>query len=48
MAFLGSLIEYLVKMIILAVIAVGGIFLGRFLRTKKDAKDAMAANDTNE
>lgn len=48
MAFLGSLIQYVVVMIILAVIAVGGIFLGRFLRVKKDAKNAMASNETNE
>ncbi len=48
MAFLGCLIEYVGKMIILAALAVGGIFLGRFLRKKKDAKNVAASAETNE
>lgn len=39
MAFLASFIEYLVKLVILAALAVGGIFIGKTLRAKKDQKD---------
>ena len=49
MAFLGSLIQYVVILVILAAIAAGGIFLGRFLRNKKDAKaEAEAFDETKE
>lgn len=46
-AFLGSFLQYFIILVILAALGVGGIFLGRFLRKKKDAKDA-AAPATNE
>lgn len=42
MAFLGSFIQYVVILIILAAIAVGGVFLGKYLRNKKDAKEASS------
>lgn len=48
MAFLGSLLEYVVKMIVLAIVAVAGIFLGKFLRKIKDAKNSEASIETNE
>jgi len=48
MAFLGSLLEYVVKMVILAIVAVAGVFLGKFLRKRKDAKSAEASIETNE
>ena len=38
MAILASLIQYLVILIILAALAVAGVFLGKYLRNKKDAK----------
>lgn len=40
MAFLASFIQYVVIFIILAALGVGGIFLGKYLRTRKDAKEA--------
>ncbi|MFP3152994.1 vanadium nitrogenase [Lachnospiraceae bacterium ZAX-1] len=43
MAFLGSFIEYIIRFVILAAVAVGGLFLGKFLRVKKDAKEAAVA-----
>lgn len=46
-AFFGSFLQYLIIFVILAALAVGGIFVGRFLRKRKDAKDA-AARTANE
>lgn len=46
MPFLASFLQYAVILILLAAIAVGGIFFGRFLRGKKDAKEA--SQNTNE
>lgn len=48
MAFVASFIQYVVIMIILAALAVGGVFFGKFLRNKKDAKEAIASNETKE
>ena len=48
MAFLASFIQYLVIMIILVAIAVGGVFLGKHLRMKKDAKIAGADSQNDE
>ena len=39
MLFLTTLIETLIKMIIIVAVAYGGIQLGRYLRKKKDEKD---------
>lgn len=39
MAFLASFIQYIVIFLILAAIAVGGIFFGRFLRKRKNTKE---------
>ena len=36
---LATLIETLIKMVIIGVAAFGGIMLGRYLRKKKDEKD---------
>ncbi len=46
MPFLISFLQYAVILILLAAIAVGGIFFGRFLRVRKDAKEA--SQNTNE
>lgn len=45
--FVGTFLRYLVILVILAAIGVGGIFTGRSLRAKKDAKLAagQAANE---
>lgn len=38
MAFLGELLEYVITYVILIAIAIGGLFFGKFLRTKKNQK----------
>lgn len=40
MAFLATLIETVIKMIIVAAVAFGGIQLGRHLRKKHDEKES--------
>lgn len=39
MAFLGAIIETIMKMVIIGAFAFGGIMLGKYLRKKKDEKD---------
>lgn len=39
MAFLGAIIETIIKMVIIGAFAFGGIMLGKYLRKKKDEKD---------
>ncbi|MCI9125309.1 MAG: vanadium nitrogenase [Eubacterium sp.] len=39
-AFIGSFLQYTIEMVILAAIAVAGVFTGRKLRKNKDAKSA--------
>lgn len=38
--FFASLLQYVIKFILFAAVAVGGIFLGKTLRGRKDAKAA--------
>ena len=45
MAFLGTLIQYVVIFIVLAAIGVGGVFFGKFLRSKKNEKAAAEASE---
>lgn len=45
MAFFGSLIQYVVTMIIMAVLAFAGLMVGRKLRKMKDAKASVAKSD---
>lgn len=40
MAFLGTLIQTLIKMVIVGAVAFGGILLGKNLRKKHDDKKA--------
>ena len=47
MAFIASFIQYVVILVLLAALAVAGVFFGRFLRSKKDAK-AMTSDQTKE
>ena len=37
--FLATLLETIIKMVIIGAFAYGGIMLGRYLRKKKDEKD---------
>ncbi len=48
MAFWITLIQTLVKMIIMIAISVGAIFCGKKLRDRKDAKNAAQAAKTEE
>lgn len=48
MAFIASFLQYFIILVILAALAVGGVFLGKYLRAKKDAKEAAASKVTNE
>ena len=43
-AFGASFLQYLVIMVILVAIAVAGVFAGRALRKRKDAKDLQTAS----
>lgn len=45
MAFLASFGTYLVKFIFYAILAVCGIFVGKKLRDRKDAKTALENSD---
>lgn len=40
MAFLATLIQTIIKMIIVGAVAFGGIMLGKTLRKKKDEKES--------
>lgn len=48
MAFLGSFLQYVITLVILAALGVAGIFLGKTLRMKKDAKAAASSDSTEE
>lgn len=43
MAFLGSLLQYIITLIIMAVLGFAGAMAGRALRIRKDAKTAAEA-----
>lgn len=45
MPFLASFIQYIIIFLVLAAIAVGGVFLGRFLRKKKNAKASVETKE---
>lgn len=40
MEFVAGLIETVIKMVFIAAVAYGGIRFGKYLRIKKDARDA--------
>lgn len=46
MGFVTSLVQYVVIMVILAAIAVGGLFVGKALRTRSDQKKSES-QDSN-
>ena len=45
MAFISSFLQYFIIMVILAAVAAAGVFVGKKLRDRKDAKNAAASND---
>ncbi len=47
-AFLGSFLQYVIVMVILAAVAVGGVFAGKKLRERKDAKLAAEATENEQ
>lgn len=48
MAFLNSLVSYLLLVAVFAAVACLGVFLGMFLRKRKDKKDAAQACVTTQ
>lgn len=48
MGFLGSIIWYSVLFIFMVAVAAAGVFLGKTLRAKKDAKAAATADSDHE
>lgn len=48
-AFINSFLNYIVLFLIMAVLAGTGVFIGMFLRKRKNAKEAVAVDtDTTE
>ena len=47
-AFLGSLLQYFIVMFLLAAIGVAGVFAGKKLRERKDAKTTAEAIDDKQ
>lgn len=41
-AFIGSFLQYLIEMLILAAIAAAGVLTGKKLRQNKDEKEALS------
>ena len=39
MLFIATVIKTIIRMVMIAAVAFGGILLGRYLRTKKDEKE---------
>lgn len=48
MAFLASFLQYIIIALILAAIAVAGVFAGKKLRMNKDAKEVAVTEETKE
>ena len=46
MAILSSFLTYLLIAVVLAAVAVAGIFLGKYLRGRKDTKDSVGRKDS--
>ena len=47
-AILGSFLQYVIVMVILAAVGVGGVFAGKKLRERKDAKMAAEAAEDKQ
>lgn len=48
MGFLGSLLWYSVLFVFLVAVAIAGIFVGKTLRKRKDAKASLEPNTENK
>ena len=48
MVFLASFLQYFIIMVLLAAIAVAGVFAGKKLRDRKDAKNAALLDDAEK
>ena len=48
MVFIGSFLQYLIIFVILAAIAVAGVFAGKALRARKDAKELETGRENKE
>ncbi len=46
MAIVSSFLTYFIEAALLVAVAIAGVFLGKFLRKKKDAKDALGRKDS--
>ena len=44
MAFVASFLQYFIIMVLLAAIAVAGVFVGKKLRGRKDAKETASSD----
>ena len=44
MAFVASFLQYFIIMVLLAAIAVAGVFVGKKLRDRKDAKETASGD----
>ena len=44
MAFVASFLQYFIIMVLLAAIAVAGVFVGNNLRDRKDAKETASGD----
>ena len=44
MAFVASFLQYFIIMVLLAAIAVAGVFVGKKLRDRKDAKETASSD----
>lgn len=47
-AFLGSFLQYFIILVLLVGVAVLGLFAGKALRKRKNAKESGAVQDTNK
>ncbi|MDD2979252.1 MAG: hypothetical protein PHN80_04695 [Hespellia sp.] len=45
MVFAASIIQTVIKAVVIGAVAFGGILFGKHLRTKKNAKEALENND---
>ncbi|MBO5247075.1 MAG: vanadium nitrogenase [Eubacterium sp.] len=48
MAILGSFFKYLIVMVILAAVGLAGVFAGKKLRERKDAKTATMSAEEHQ
>lgn len=47
-AFLGSFLQYLIVMVLLAAIGIAGAVVGKIMRERKDAKEAALTTEEKQ